>query len=127
MKVLIYMFIILMSVSCASKKVYKTLDTDKVFNPYYENWKLNTPMATEYLKGVEREIPIYFSYTQPTVTGHCQLNPDINERKIFVNKKVWDTWPDRREKLISNLLSICYSYRRGQEVYYDYQYRGLYK
>ena len=125
MKNLIFIFILLLSVSCASKKVYKPITTNKVFNPYYENWKLNDFRADEYLKDVEREIPIFFTTFEPSLVGICQLHKDVNERKIYVDRKFWKMYPEKREKYISDLLIICYSTKRGQEVYYDIPYRGF--
>jgi hypothetical protein len=125
MKNIILIFILLFTVSCASKKVYKPIQTNKVFTPYYDNWKVNDFRADEYLKGVEREIPIFFTHFEPSLVGKCQLHKDVNERKIYMDKRFWNMYPEKREKYVSDLLTICYSTRRGQEVYYDIPYMGF--
>lgn len=124
MRVLILISMTLLTVSCASKTVYNPVHTDSEFKPYIENWKLNTPNVSQYLKDIKREIPITFTMTQPSYVGYCQLNKDTNKRKIYVNKKSWNMYPDNREKWVSDLLTICYSHRVGQEVYFDVPYNG---
>ena len=104
MRIFTFLFIMILSVSCASKPHYK---------------------AQEYVDSQEVEIPIFFTTSRPTMVGYCQLNPDLNKRVVYISRQSWNQFPSKREKYVSDLLTMCYYTKRNHhDAYFDLHYYG---
>ena len=120
-----YLVLIPLLFSCAHKKKNRELtNSNPIFNPFIENWKLNNELSTELLKKIKREIPINFS-SKYSFVGVCTLNNDINKRSILINPRYWNKYPSKRERYINHLLNLCYNTNPKTSYHYEIPYYGF--
>lgn len=108
-------------ISCASNtKEYDTRPfsvTDKTFNPYIENWKIQTPnfksLHPDMITGNEIVINFDKNITM-NYPSMCKVSPNLQRRYISVNPSYWEKYPNKREKMIISLLNMCYSLKFSQ-------------